>query len=627
MPAMMAGAIAARLAYGLAGNIQHSSTTTPTSTAPKTSAPPALAAIVTSGIVLALGVRTFLPGPPLKKQSEGLPKWGSESSSPFEADPLENAMPIEWRSKSVRNLGTIDPTSAVLSPDSKLLAGRDSADPHTIVVYDLHHDYPRRSVQTSFIPGRLGFNPRGNRVFAISGNDSSKCGIADLTKLVFSPVVLSGGPSVPPGDVAWWRENEVMIVSTTSDVASIHLETLQLTKADPASFNVDGLRRIVESTPLRNYGGKFGEGQMIESVELVHNKGYEFVEPAVKRCALRFGPRDQPIAYFPEIDVHAGDRLLNAASHSILLRFRSGRVEGFYFATRPKSAVSWKLNMPHGPEGLPLAKPAISALASGALFMILYAPSMQVDSGKPLGPNRKQPKARIQVLDWQGQTAVVWAADAYYPYGAGDVFCDLHISGSNQLIPFAQANEWWTLAEDPHSELTTYGVSQRLEKFRRADDKSLSEPNPRSPQPVVRTKPSAVAPLQSSEGTSPLHEEIATFVVEHHRKAWIGEVAGLVDDYADRVDYFTHGVVDRSFILKDETEYHNKYRHVQEQVTGPVRVTELGNTRVEVQYTMTNQWEKVSDGKKGGGPFAITLEIRKRPGGWEIVKHRAVKKH
>ena len=91
------------------------------------------------------------------------------------------------------------------------------------------------------------------------------------------------------------------------------------------------------------------------------------------------------------------------------------------------------------------------------------------------------------------------------------------------------------------------------------------------------------------------------------------------------MDYFNNGVVSRAFILKDETEYHQKYNFIREKIRqASVNVEATPGGTYEVSYRMENEWQKI-DGTSGAGLFDVRLTVQRRGDVWRIVKHRATK--
>ncbi len=76
--------------------------------------------------------------------------------------------------------------------------------------------------------------------------------------------------------------------------------------------------------------------------------------------------------------------------------------------------------------------------------------------------------------------------------------------------------------------------------------------------PTVEPKPAQVTP--TTNVSQPVDNPIRQFILNHHRKSEQGDATAMAADYADRVDYFSDGVVTSSHILRDEVQYHQSHR-------------------------------------------------------------------
>jgi serine/threonine protein kinase len=100
-------------------------------------------------------------------------------------------------------------------------------------------------------------------------------------------------------------------------------------------------------------------------------------------------------------------------------------------------------------------------------------------------------------------------------------------------------------------------------------DSSL--PYPRPPAPPAPTRD--------------LRVEIEKFVYEHLRKSVNADISGLIADYADRIDYYENGVVDRSFIARDRQTYAAGWPVVKILPLGAVRIGDTASSdRVTIWF-------------------------------------------
>ena len=92
-------------------------------------------------------------------------------------------------------------------------------------------------------------------------------------------------------------------------------------------------------------------------------------------------------------------------------------------------------------------------------------------------------------------------------------------------------------------------------------------------------------PSPPSGPTRDLRSEIERFVYEHLRKSVNADISGMVADYADRVDYYENGIVDRSFIARDRQTYAAGWPWVKIFPLGAVRINDPANSdRVTISF-------------------------------------------
>ena len=68
------------------------------------------------------------------------------------------------------------------------------------------------------------------------------------------------------------------------------------------------------------------------------------------------------------------------------------------------------------------------------------------------------------------------------------------------------------------------------------------------------------------------------------------DVAVSMEKYADRVNYYRHGIVDRNFILADLNSYHERWPVIKVRLSSPVEVTDTPNP-IEKRVVFTYEYE------------------------------------
>jgi serine/threonine protein kinase len=117
-------------------------------------------------------------------------------------------------------------------------------------------------------------------------------------------------------------------------------------------------------------------------------------------------------------------------------------------------------------------------------------------------------------------------------------------------------------------------------------------------------------------------EQIKQFVLEHFRKTKQTNCAGVLSDYASRVDYFDHGLVAKDFIARDCSAYVKAWPEITVQVTGAIEVRDLGKGEYTVTFSYDFDARNKAKGKISRGHAADSWRVENRPGGLQISYHR-----
>lgn len=154
---------------------------------------------------------------------------------------------------------------------------------------------------------------------------------------------------------------------------------------------------------------------------------------------------------------------------------------------------------------------------------------------------------------------------------------------------------------------------------------ALSAPSP-SPSPTSTAEPKFYVPPPAvpspSVPTRDLRAEIERFVYEHLRKTVNGEISGIAADYADRVDYYENGYVDRSFIMRDRQTYVAAWPSLRITPMGGVRIDDSSSvSRVTISFDY--QFEaRNNKGIHSLGNAANTWVLDASYGGLKIVAEK-----
>jgi hypothetical protein len=109
---------------------------------------------------------------------------------------------------------------------------------------------------------------------------------------------------------------------------------------------------------------------------------------------------------------------------------------------------------------------------------------------------------------------------------------------------------------------------------------SVMSPSAAAPSatPSVAVDSSTPPPPASTPAPRDLQSEISQFVTRHLEKSVNANISGLVEDYAERVNYYENGVVDHSFIVKDRQTYAAAWPYLKLTPYGDVRLRDSDTT-------------------------------------------------
>lgn len=579
-------------------------------------------------------------------QSVGAVRWASASHPALDA--FKSAPPAAWSVSTVTHLSRLHPeTGFAMSKDQRWIVGVDGAFDHSLAIISLDSEEVSRTPPLPFPVATAVFNETADRLLVISEEATPRLAVVELASHRVIVLPQPKKAAVPKGPVYWWRDHEVIFDPPGRPRLALDLDALELS---PAELRPEEQARLSqENSPglPKTDRWQFVPGGMLVSVELPEIEGSaQWNLLAQQRLTLV----DSQAVYtrvFPEIDVAPDDGWRSVAEGSKILRFRNGFLDVIHFDTRPIPPLRWKLGMPCGPDDMPGSGQVAKALRTGNLAMLLYAPLVNPLNSQTIGPDRSKPKAILTVAEWQDHEAQVSVCGDALPWQPGDVLADLFVTGATpELLSFDQPHRWWTLCPDPKADAVDPAQLPKRDEIekRRQDERTerqrqeLAErqKNEEARRKKIETAPVVVSPappvtppvsVAAAKVPQASADSIASFIVQHHRRASEGRIREMVQDYGEMVDHFNNGVVAKSFILEDETKYHQNFSYVYENVVGDVKVTALGEGIFQAQYVMQNHWQKAADGKQGGGQFDVALVLQQTDGSWKIIKHHgAVKK-
>lgn len=590
--------------------------------------------VLSAGLVAPL-FPTPLPPPPPRPQPP--PPEKPYTPPPFTyttPEALKTAPPIAWKVLTRRDLGALNTSAGVeLSANQKVVVALEGDS--TVVAQHLEKEETARVGKTPSPIKRIALSPDARRVFVVMANDPLRIGVADLATQRFIPLPQPKKHAVPEGQIVWWKEKQVLFLTSEIDRWGLDLDLLEL---DRVSLSEDENKAIAAKLnpplPTTERWQFFREALELTTAELPEAEGtpnWPWRGQEVCRLADKVHRQSR---LFSEIDTSRSDFLLGVADGSKLLRFRNDALQVFYFDTRPIPPLRWKLTMPHGPEKMKEKDTATSALAMGDLSLVLYAPLVNPLTQQTIGPDRERPKSILRFNKWEGTEAEVFIATDNRPYSPGDVLADVHVivgGKEPRLLSLDTPHRWWMLAPEAlpdASDIAKMPTVAENEKRRAEIEAAAKLAEVARNKEFNKDAVAALAKVTTGEVPEATKLAIATFIREHHAKANPHDLEDFVKDYADRVDHFTNGMVDHAFILKDERKFHEAFNTYFEAVVDEdLKLKPLPGGAVEATYTMVNRFRRESDMKQGGGPFAVTLTLQQIGGSWKIVKQRSATKN
>lgn len=169
---------------------------------------------------------------------------------------------------------------------------------------------------------------------------------------------------------------------------------------------------------------------------------------------------------------------------------------------------------------------------------------------------------------------------------------------------------WWTLftlISDTQPENLPEIESPRLLRLV-AEPASLlaakAHTTPHSETPKRETNSSTVSVPSPSMGEA----EVRAFLFEHHAKASRGDVAGMMSDYAQMVDFLDKGRIPATQIESDEAAHRKKWHKGTEEVVGLISViNQSGVWNANYTISFSNE-SAVGDWHKGQAELSMTVK-------------------
>jgi hypothetical protein len=538
-----------------------------------------------------------------------------------------------------RTLGELHPSLPVaISPDGTRFAACLGSSGGMVQVWDL--DGATLLCQFAITsPSSLSWSPNSGMLLCGSATDDAQFFVIDVEQKRLLSLPQPKNERFPAGQPDWWADEEVMFLTGDKKVRLLDLDSLRVHPPE-ASTKWRGMSESERAAYVKSAPDR-----------MAHTAKWRVeVEPLIQRYRVPITPSQpreasgfvalgivsselQYAALQPAADIVPGDRLIAAADASKIIRIRGSNATVFYLGLRGESELGIKVSMP-GPPEAELA----STLEKKHLCAFICAPLVNPLNGKTVGPDRHRVRALVRVARWADNEAIFWIDREFDKVREGDVVADLHEWRNHVPLPAGElsATEWFSVIKQmssaiepaPRSDAAALdrkltikidqgnGADRILEIIGRRND----VPAVNAEAPKVERLPEVSPPPKADETrlTQDQEEMLRTFVEAHHAKSSRGDVSGLVEDYADRVIYMSHGTVGRQFILKDIGTYHRSSLKITESIIGDPKFQLEPSGIVRAVYlirsfrkTNTAEFRRVAE---------MDLRIRYANGGLEIVE-------
>ncbi len=500
--------------------------------------------------------------PPIATQFTPIPKWRYQKPTDFAQAEVGQIFLSDQR--VIDDLDSRKPVA--LSPDGLRLA-YCSKNGKYLVVRDLETLDILSSIEIS--PSALSWEANSKRLLIVTDIDERRLHVLDANfRLLDLPQPVE--VRVPRGYASWWNAESVAFVLSDGKTQFLNLDTLRV-ETKEQSIPWKSVASIEQEAILRGAPPYFFANEKWEMKIQSMTTEYYIPLPVTERWRIRaswqlcLSDKQKSQDYLqPAIELGEDDRMAATQDGTKFLRIRENQTTVFYFGTQAQPITTFKVEMPATPDAS-LAE----SLTKKDVAAFVCPPLINPLNGKTVGPDRHHVKGVVRLASWNEKQADFWVQQNNFNIQPGDVVADLHIVKDNWPQPAGALglSEWFAVVAKPEtpgvialrSEVSGWWKPM-ITNFKSGDGTAilttiklnLIRPSLPEATPSNDTANSS----QQSSSDSDVNKTLSEFIRLHHLKSSNGDVDGLVSDYADQVDHFDHGLVDREYIRKDETEYH-----------------------------------------------------------------------
>lgn len=574
---------------------------------------------------------------------------------------IGRASAMQWRLLKQREVSGVDASTLALSPNDRYAACL-AREQQIVQVIDLHTE----AVWRVNLPGKaehFAFHPGAERLLVVWRQDGERVyGVADVRQGRITILPKPNKGMVPSGTPFWWKDTKVLIVDG-KERQMLNLDTLEIDGAEEDKewkaldpLIQEKVSREVVPALMDKTQWQWDVRHVVRSSELPEISRQSGWPLALERCMTMRHPDLDCMTVFPTLTVEEDDRLCSTRDGSVVLRVADGVLHLTYFDVGPTPELVWKISMPHAPEESENAKEVSRALDAGQLAAMVYRPMLNPLNQQVVGPARKEVLAVLRFKEWKGKEATIYLWQSCSPFKEGDIIadvCSLTDAYEGELMDLNTPHRWWTrmpaanggtlappktslrvdqtaaVEKREREEHATHAASESAERRKREEEAAAATRMAAEKAAAMEAERRAAAEKAAlnDEIAPKLKDLVVRFVAAHHKKSLNGDVQGMVDDYAERVDYFTNGFVDRAWIFRDEQAYHSAHLMFEERILGDVTVkyADRGNGYV-VTYDLRVQAQNQGTRKLVEGVFSVRMVITHTSEGMRIILQHSEKK-
>jgi hypothetical protein len=459
---------------------------------------------------------------------------------------------------------------------------------------------------------RMAWSPDSSRLFVVGvSRAGSTLGIVDIGKGEHISLPQPPYRDMPSGQPHWSGADSIEFYPADEPPLAYFLDTLRLLPiqgAEPPTATelpTSARRRmtaaqrahLVIPPPRREPAGEWGHQYAV-------SLGFEDLQDHTQNV-LSDVPLDEGDIINPSRD----------GSRAVLLTSKGAEI--VYFTVVEATARSLTCTLPQEAEGLSLVASTEDELP---YLAYVYGPETNPLNGKVIGPDRGDVRARVQIksADAEGFQAVV--VEGYRDVRPGDIVAEFLAPVLESDRTYFTGQHQWAVVQTVKGDPVAAELPKRafLPAFDTAPSglrfRGFEVPQPKMPKPAP--KPEAVSsppPLETEPNPPSFRDqlyqaEIEAFILEHHRKASLGDIRGVVADYAPVSEYLGRSV-SRDDLEKELEAYRKLWRTTSESVSD-LQITESVPGRTyEAHYILSFAAESASTGKKLTGTSSMALTI------------------